>query len=296
MRKIVLFTTLIALTACAPKPPVISTPTHCKAVGYEYDIEALTYVLVWGDEFDVDGQPDPENWGFDVGGGGWGNRELQFYTQGDNVQVRDGKLILEARQEVQGRYNFTSTRLVTRNRGDWRYGRVEVRAKVPDVLGSWAAIWMLPTVNQYGSWPSSGEIDIMEYVVQDLNIIHGTLHTSRFNHINNTQQGFSRPLPDVSDTFHTYAIEWLPDQIRFYFNDQFMWRFKPSINLTCPTSREWPFDIPFHLILNIAVGGNWGGARGVAEEGWPTQMIIDYVRVYQAIEMDEIINNRRYLP
>lgn len=292
MKKLTLAILFLSLFACAPEPTVV-TPNNCKAIGYEYDLDSLTYVLVWSDEFDVDGEPDPTRWGFDVGGGGWGNRELQFYTRGDNVEVRDGHLIIEARKEPQGRYEFTSTRLVSRNRGDWRYGRFEISAKVPDVLGSWAAIWMLPTVNQYGSWPSSGEIDIMEYVVQDLNIIHGTIHTGRFNHLRNTQRGFSRPLPDVSNTFHKYAVEWLPDQIRFYFNDEFMWRFNPSVFSTCPTSQEWPFDIPFHLILNIAVGGNWGGARGVAEEGWPTQMVIDYVRVYQALEMDDIVRNRR---
>lgn len=292
MKKLTLTALFIALSACAPEPTVIA-PNTCKAIGYEYDLDALNYELVWSDEFDVDGEPDPTRWGFDEGGGGWGNRELQFYTRGDNVEIRDGQLIIEARKEERGRYNFTSTRLVSRNRGDWRYGKFEISAKMPDVLGTWSAIWMLPTVNQYGSWPTSGEIDIMEYVVQDPNIIHGTLHTGRFNHLKGNQRGFSQPLPDVSNTFHKYTVEWLPDQIRFYFNDEFMWRYNPSVFTACPTSQEWPFDIPFHLILNIAIGGSWGGAQGVAEEGWPTNMVVDYVRIYQAAEMEEIIRNRR---
>jgi beta-glucanase (GH16 family) len=293
MRKILYLIILLSIAGCTAKPPVTPPPSNCKSAGYEYDLNALTYQLVWSDEFDVDGKPDPQKWSYDVGGNGWGNRELQYYTNGDNVEIKDGKLIIEARQETIGPNKFTSTRLVSRNKGDWRYGKIEVVAKLPDVLGSWSAIWMLPTVSQYGGWPRSGEIDIMEYVVQDLDIIHGTVHTAKFNHLEGTQQGFSKQLSNVSETFNTFTIEWLPDQIRYYINGEYLYRFMPSLYLNCPTSQQWPFDIPFHLILNIAVGGNWGGARGVAEEGWPTTMEIDSIRVYQAIEMDDIIKNKK---
>jgi len=292
MKKLLSLYLLISLAACAPKPVEIVVNT-CKSMGYEYDLNALTYELVWSDEFDVDGAPDPDKWGYDVGGNGWGNRELQYYTRGDNVVVKDGKLVIEARNETMNGNKFTSTRLVSKNKGDWRYAKIEVSAKLPDTLGSWSAIWMLPTVSQYGGWPRSGEIDIMEYVVQDLDIIHGTVHTFRYNHKNGTQQGYSRRVSDVSNTFNKYMIEWLPDQIRFYINDEFVYRFMPSLYLNCPTSQHWPFDIPFHLILNIAVGGDWGGARGVSEDGWPTTMEIEYIRVYQAIEMNDIIENRK---
>jgi beta-glucanase (GH16 family) len=292
MRKILYLIILLSITGCTAKPPV-TPPSNCKSAGYEYELNDLTYQLVWSDEFDVDGKPDPQKWSYDIGGSGWGNRELQYYTDGDNVEIKDGKLIIEARKETIGPNNFTSTRLVSKNKGDWRYGKIEVVAKLPDVLGSWSAIWMLPTVSQYGGWPRSGEIDIMEYVVQDLDIIHGTVHTAKFNHLEGTQQGFSKQLSNVSETFNTYTIEWLPDQIRYYINGEYLYRFMPSLYLNCPTSQQWPFDIPFHLILNIAVGGNWGGARGVAEEGWPTTMEIDSVRVYQADEMDEIIKNKK---
>ena len=292
MRKILIISLLMFLAGCTSEPPVVP-PSNCKSAGYEYDFNDLTYELVWSDEFDVDGKPDPEKWSYDVGGNGWGNRELQYYTNGDNVEVKDGKLIIEARKETIGPNNFTSTRLVSRNKGDWRYGKIEVVAKLPDVLGSWSAIWMLPTVSQYGGWPRSGEIDIMEYVVQDKDIIHGTVHTAKFNHLEGTQQGFSKQIPNVSTTFNTYTIEWLPDQIRYYINGQYLYRFMPSLYLNCPTSQQWPFDIQFHLILNIAVGGNWGGAKGVAEDGWPTTMEIESVRVYQAIEMEDIIKNKK---
>lgn len=293
MKKTLPMILLLSLSACTPKPVVEVPSTPCRSMGYTYELSDLTYELVWSDEFDVDGKPDPNKWGYDVGGSGWGNNELQYYTEGDNVTVQDGKLIIEARKETINLRDFTSTRLVSRNKGDWRYGKFEISAKLPNTLGSWSAIWMLPTIRQYGDWPGSGEIDIMEYVVQTPDIIHGTVHTSKYNHKIGTQQGFSKPLSDVSTTFNTYTVEWLPDQIRFYLNDEFVYRFMPSLYLSCPTSQHWPFDIPFHLIMNIAVGGDWGGARGIAEEGWPTTMEVDYVRVYQAKEMPTILEDRK---
>lgn len=293
MKKTLPIILLLSLSACAPEPVVEVPTTPCRSMGYTYELSDLTYELVWSDEFDVDGQPDPSKWGYDVGGHGWGNNELQYYTEGDNVTVSDGKLIIEAREETFNSNTFTSTRLVSRNKGDWRYGKFEISAKLPNTLGSWSAIWMLPTIRQYGEWPNSGEIDIMEYVVQNPDTIHGTVHTAKFNHKIGTQQGFSKPLSDVSTTFNTYTVEWLPDQIRFYLNDEFVYRFMPSLYLSCPTSQQWPFDIPFHLIMNIAVGGDWGGARGVAQEGWPTTMEVEYVRVYQAKEMPTILEDRK---
>lgn len=291
MKKSIFIILLLAISACTPQAPVITTD-NCKSSGYTYDLDSLNYELVWSDEFDVDGKPDSQKWSYDVGGNGWGNQELQYYTEGENVEVKNGNLILEARKETRGLNDYTSTRLVSKNSGDWLYGKFEIYAKLPKTLGTWSAVWMLPTVNQYGGWPRSGEIDIVEYVVQDLNIVHGTVHTDQYNHMKNTQQGFSRSLDDVSDTFHLYTIEWLPDQIRYYLDNEFIYRFKPSLYLDCPTSKQWPFDIPFHLIVNIAVGGSWGGARGVSEDGWPTTMEIDYIRVYQATEMSTIIENK----
>jgi beta-glucanase (GH16 family) len=237
--------------------------------------------LVWSDEFDYDGLPNPEKWSYDTGGHGWGNNELQYYTSGDNAIVRDGKLVIEARREQRGRNEYTSTRLVTREKGDWRYGRVEVRARIPAGRGTWPAIWMLPTDWEYGGWPASGEIDIMEHVGYEQGVVHGTVHTDRYNHMKGTQQGGSIYLSNVSEEFHTYAVEWYQDRIRFLVDDELYYRFSPGVYLLDPTFREWPFDRRFHLILNVAVGGNWGGAQGIDETVWPVAMEVEYVRVYQ---------------
>lgn len=142
-------------------------PAGIKAKGFEYDYSALTWELVWSDEFDYEGAPDPEKWGYDVGGSGWGNHELQNYTEGENASVADGVLTIEARKETLGGMDYTSTRLVSRGKGDWLYGRIEVCAKLPSGRGTWPAIWMLPTDWAYGDWPASGEIDIMEHVGYD---------------------------------------------------------------------------------------------------------------------------------
>jgi beta-glucanase (GH16 family) len=237
--------------------------------------------LVWSDEFDYQGAPDPEKWGYDVGGRGWGNNELQYYTEGENVVVEDGMLVIEARRETRSGHDYTSTRLVSRGKGDWLYGRIEVRARVPDGIGTWPAIWMLPTDWAYGNWPASGEIDIMEHVGYDPGIIHGTVHTERFNHIKGTQQGGTIEVPDAQDEFHEYAVEWYEDRILFLVDGKQYYRFNPFISRPTAGFEEWPFDKRFHLLINIAVGGSWGGQRGVDEDAFPTRMYVDYVRVYQ---------------
>ena len=145
---------------------------------------AQEYELVWSDEFDYTGLPNSEKWSYDVGGSGWGNNELQYYTENrtENARVENGNLIIEARKESYGGNNYTSARLITKSQGDWLYGKIEVRAKLPGGRGAWPAIWMLPTDWAYGGWPSSGEIDIMEYVGYDPGVVHGTVHTESYNH------------------------------------------------------------------------------------------------------------------
>ncbi len=258
----------------------------CKAVDAQYDEDNLTYQLVWSDEFDYEGLPDQEKWGYDVGGHGWGNNELQFYTEGKNVQVSEGYLTITARKEKYNHLNYTSTRLITKNKGDWLYGKIEVRAKLPSGRGTWPAVWMLPTDWKYGGWPRSGEIDIMEHVGYNQGRIHGTIHTAAYNHMKGTQIGKSVVREDATETFYTYAIEWLPDKIKFLIDDKLYFVYKPANLINCPTEEEWPFDQRFHLLLNIAVGGNWGGARGVDDRIFPQEMVVDYVRVYQAKELE----------
>lgn len=243
------------------------------------------YQLVWSDEFDYSGKPDPAKWGYDVGGNGWGNGEAQYYTdQLDNSFVENGVLTIVAKKETYGGNEYTSARLITKNKGDWKYGRVEVMAKIPPGRGSWSAIWMLPTDWEYGGWPESGEIDIMEHVGYDPNRIHGTVHTEAYNHSINTQKGASKVISTSQTEFHLYAIEWFEDKIDFYIDDAKYFTFNNE-NIG---SAEWPFDKRFHLLLNIAVGGGWGGAQGIDNTIFPTSMEVDYVRVYQYYDNMEI--------
>ena len=234
--------------------------------------------LVWNDEFSIDGKPDDAKWGYDIGGHGWGNNELQYYTSNSiNVRVNNGKLEIEAHYYPNLEVKYTSARIVTKNKGDWKYGRVEVKAKLPAGLGTWPAIWMLPTDWEYGGWPSSGEIDIMEHVGYEPNVIHGTVHTDAFNHSIGTQVGEQLTVPTAISDFHVYAIEWFNDRIDFYIDDNKYFTFTNQNK----SYKEWPFDKRFHLIMNIAFGGSWGGARGIDNSIFPVKMEIDYVRVYR---------------
>lgn len=257
--------------------PAIKKPKELKR---DYNPENLQYELVWSDEFDYTGKPDPKKWSYDVGGGGWGNNELQYYTAGDNVTVENGKMIITARKEEKEKMHYTSTRLVTKGKGDWKYGRIEVCAKLPYGRGTWPAIWMLPTGSANG-WPGGGEIDIMEHVGYDMNVIHGTVHTKAYNHNIGTSKGDSIKVSNVSEGFHVYAIEWLPDKMKFLVDGKQYYEFDPYKYSTVVTGEQWPFDNPFHLLINIAVGGGWGGAKGVDEAIFPQTLEVDYVRVYQ---------------
>ena len=178
---------------------------------------------------------------------------------------------------------YTSARLVSRDKGDWTYGRFEIRAKLPRGRGTWPAIWMLPTDWEYGGWPGSGEIDIMEHVGYDMNVVHSTVHTESYHHSIGTQKGESILVDDVDTSFHVYAVEWRPDRIDAFVDGQKYFTFVNEGT----GYQEWPFDKRFHLLLNIAVGGSWGGAQGVDNSIFPQQLVIDYVRVYTIENFDE---------
>ncbi len=239
------------------------------------------YELVWSDEFNYNGLPDPQKWNYDTEGNayGWGNNELQVYTveREENASVNGEYLFINALNENWGDYNYTSARLTTKGKGDWLYGRIEVMAKLPSGRGTWPAIWMLPADNAYGEWPKSGEIDIMEHVGYDPDSIHATVHTATFNHIKGTQKGKSFYVSNSERNFHLYAIEWFPEKIDFFFDKTKVFTFKNTLG----GSDEWPFDKPFYLILNVAIGGNWGGVQGVDNNIFPASMEVDYVRVYK---------------
>lgn len=245
---------------------------------------ATQWQLVWADEFEYSGLPDAKKWGYDVGGHGWGNKELQYYSSGrkENARVENGHLIIEARREALEGREYTSARLVSKGKGDWTYGRFEVRAKLPTGRGTWPAIWMLPSHKDYGGWPEGGEIDIMEHVGFDPDVIHASAHTKSYHHSIGTQKTAKIKVANARTGFNTYAVEWTPEEIRAFVNDQHYFTFKNE-RLTNHASDhiQWPFDKPFHLLLNIAVGGTWGGQKGVDKTIWPQRMEIDYVRVYQ---------------
>jgi beta-glucanase (GH16 family) len=240
-------------------------------------------VLLWSDEFDADGLPDPSRWTYHLGDGcpnhcGWGNHELQYYTHDrlENARVENGVLIIEAHKEPMDSSAFTSARLVSHPSGKWTYAYVEVRAKLPEGRGTWPAIWMLPAENTHGNWPKSGEIDIMEHVGYDPGVIHGTVHTQSFHHLIGTQKGAQKSVPTYSSEFHVYAINWTAEKVEFFIDGE---KYHEFVN-TGKNTDDWPFDQPFYLLLNLAVGGDWGGKMGVDEDNWPRRMEVDYVRVY----------------
>ncbi|WP_297338383.1 glycoside hydrolase family 16 protein [Algoriphagus sp.] len=241
--------------------------------------------LIWSDEFETEGLPNSDHWSFDVGDHGWGNNELQFYQEVklENSRIEDGRLIIEAHADSSFSKGYSSARLVTKGKKAWKYAYIEVKAKLPEGRGTWPAIWMLPEKNSYGGWPKSGEIDIMEHVGFDPSVVHGTVHTEAFNHSIGTQVGKQVTIPDFNTAFHTYAINWTAEKIDFLIDDKLYFTFENSGN----TSAEWPFDQPFHIILNLAVGGNWGGKKGVDPKIWPQRMEIEYVRVYDKMPTKE---------
>jgi beta-glucanase (GH16 family) len=240
--------------------------------------------LVWSDEFAQNGAPDSTKWSYDLGDGcpdvcGWGNNELEYYTNDPaNVKIEDGHLIIQANQDSTGGKPYSSSRLVSRYKGDWVYGRIEVRAKLPGGTGTWPAIWLMPTDSKYGNWPNSGEIDMMEQVGFDPETIHGTLHSQLYNSLKGTQKTGQVTVPDCVDQFHVYAITWSADRIDFFVDDQ---NYESVSRDPADGIPGWPFDQRFYLILNLAVGGNWGGQKGVDPSIWPRRMEVDYVRVYQ---------------
>tara|TARA_B100000965_G_scaffold313022_1_gene272903 strand:+ start:4163 stop:4999 length:837 start_codon:yes stop_codon:yes gene_type:complete len=250
----------------------------------EWDKEG--WALVWNDEFDGPAL-NLEKWSFEIGGHGWGNNELQYYSDDDSTAfIQDGKLVIRADLVPQGtgssdnlRY-FSSARLRTSGKGDWRYGRIEVKAKLALGQGIWPAIWMLPTDWMYGGWPESGEIDIMEHVGYDPGRVHGSIHTGSYNHKINTQRGGSKLLDKISSKFYVYAIEWYEDRIDFLIDDAKYFSFQNDGKNDFNT---WPFNQRFHLLINIAVGGDWPGSPDETTQ-FPTEMEVEYVRVYEKIQ------------
>ncbi len=236
--------------------------------------------LVWSDEFNGLAL-DTSKWEFEVNAQGGGNNELQYYVT-NNVSVRDGVLSIEARREyyegTEGARNYTSSRIRTRFKGDWTHGRFDIRAKLPKGKGIWPAIWMMPTDEHYGGWPNSGEIDIMELLGHEPNKVHGTLHYGDAAK-GHASQGAShkRAQGTFSDDFHVFRLDWDPGAMRWYVDDHL---YQTQTNWHTRTKPfPAPFDQRFHMILNLAVGGNWPGNPD-STTVFPQTMAVDYVRVY----------------
>lgn len=282
MLKLCARTAIIALFLLAPTAAYQSTSEPAEPIPEA----GGDWQLMWSDEFDYEGLPDSAKWGYDVGGHGWGNDELQYYTErrSENARVEDGRLVIEARKEPYKESDYTSARLVTRDKGEWTYGRFEVRAKLPSGRGTWPALWMLAADETYGDryWPDNGEIDIMEHVGFDAGLVHAAVHTGAYHHSIGTHKTGEIAVPSAEDRFHVYAVEWTPEAIRAFVDGEHYFTFENERLAGAGAGyEEWPFDRPFFLLLNIAVGGNWGGMEGVAPDVWPQRMEVDYVRVYQ---------------
>lgn len=227
--------------------------------------------LLWSDEFNTDGLPNPSNWGYDTGNNnGWGNNELEYYTnRQDNAYVSSGTLKIVLKKEAYQGFNYTSARLLSKGKFSFKYGRVDIRAKLPSGGGTWPALWMLGDNISSVGWPACGEIDIMEHVGNQLNKIFGTLHHP--NHSGGNADGGTVNISNATTEFHVYSLDWSPTQIKFFVDNQLFYTFANNSSL--------PFNQNFFFIMNIAMGGNFGGA--VDPNFTSSAMEVDYVRVYQ---------------
>jgi beta-glucanase (GH16 family) len=230
----------------------------------------VVLLLKWSDEFDVAGSPDPAKWGYDLGASGWGNNELQNYTnRTDNAIASNGTLKITAKKESYNGSAYTSARLLSKDKFSFKYGKIEARAKLAAGVGTWPAIWMLGDNINTVSWPACGEIDIVEHVGKELNKIYGTLHHP--GHSGGNGDGSTVTISTATTEFHKYAVEWSAATIKFSVDDAVFYIFSNSGNL--------PFNQNFFIILNVAMGGNFGGPVDPAFTN--TVLEIDYVRVYQ---------------
>ena len=254
------------------------------------DISTISenWELLWSDEFN-DEELDLTKWNKLNWKPGWVNNELQAYTDRDtNIFLENGHLVLQGNIEpgysgtdyVGNNYvsDYTSGRVNTDDKFSTTYGRFDIKAKLPAGKGSWPAIWMLGESISSIGWPQCGEIDIMEHVGYDLGLVHGSIHTQDYNHMYGTQKSGSKYVDDVTDTFHVYSLEWSPFYLRYLIdNEPFFFVYNDSNG----DFGKWPFNDPHYLILNLAIGGDWGGVQGVSASAFPMKMYIDYVRVYK---------------
>lgn len=259
----------IAITQPPPPPPTMAG-----------------WTLTWNDEFNgADGSaPDPSKWSFDLGGNGWGNNELECYTNRlQNAEIMGGNLVITAQQENNflcsdgNTRNYTSARMLTKGKFDQAYGRFEARIKIPAGQGMWPAFWLLGNNIDSVGWPACGEVDIMENIGKEPSTIHGSIHGPGYTGATGLSLPFVLSGANFSDSFHVYAIEWEANVVRFYVDDSLYASFTPS---SLPQGATWEFDHPFFILLNLAVGGDWPGPPDNTTV-LPQSMLVDYVRVYK---------------
>ena len=264
---------ILFLTACASAAPLpTATPTAMPTATYGWDSHGWN--LIWSDEFDGT-KIDPKNWVFDKGGSGWGNVEMEYYTdRPENARIENGMLVIEARQEQYERLTYTSARINTRGLHEFQYGRIEARMKLPYGQGIWPAFWML---GSNASWPLGGEIDIMEYIGKTPDTVYQTVHGPGYSGAKGIGSHFILTADSLKNDFHIYTLEWTKNEIHWFVDYQEV--FKVTLD-QIPAGTQWVFDHPFFIILNLAVGGSWPGFADDTTV-FPQQLKVDYVRVYQ---------------
>jgi beta-glucanase (GH16 family) len=272
---------LLLLAGCTTTPQVIEPeptltpqavePVSSPALGEERE----GWTLVWQEAFDGE-SIDAENWKFDIGGSGWGNNEWQFYTdRPENVRLENEMLVIEAREEKFVSRNYTSGRIKTQDLRAFTYGRIEARMKLPYGPGIWPAFWMLGDDIATTPWPRCGEIDIMEHIGRQPTHVYGTVHGPGYSGSGGVGHYKTFPSGVLSDEFHVFAIEWEPEEIRWYVDDEQFFQLTPK-----SVPGDWVYDHPFFIIINLAVGGNWPGYPDESTV-FPQYLMVDYVRVYQ---------------
>lgn len=263
------------LVPATPEPTTLAEATSESTAEGMPIVVPEGWTLAWHDEFEGTAI-DPTNWTYDLGGGGWGNGEAEYYTnRPENARIEDGVLVIEARQEKYEDSYYTSARLKSQGLQEFQYGRIEARLKVPAGRGLWPAFWMLGSNFTQVGWPDCGEIDIMEYIGREPDLIMGTMHGPGYS----GALGFgkwNRQDYDIADDFHTYAIEWDAEQITWFYDGEAYSTYDRSV----VGDRPWAFDHPFFILLNLAVGGQLPGPIGL-NTVFPAQYLVDYVRVFQ---------------
>jgi beta-glucanase (GH16 family) len=271
---LVTFLTVIAFNSVDANATGTSMDLGVNVYGSTPDADG--WKLVWQDEFN-DSNLNTNYWKYDIDGKGGGNNELQYYSDSPlNSYIENGSLVIKALNDGYAGRAYTSAKIRSKHLAEWTYGKFEIRAKLPVGQGMWPAIWMMPSENIYGTWPMSGEIDIMEYIGREPNKIHGTIHYGDRWPKNKSTTGKYTSSKSLTDDYHVFSIEWEPNKISWYI-DGILYSTKTPKDLH---GRKWVWDQKFYLIINLAVGGNWPGSPDKTTV-FPQKFYIDYVRVYQ---------------